>query len=116
MRMWMVDPKIMCQKHLCGEHVELHMFIGTLKKGVRIDGFLKNNCCEPKSIFQRHIDISEEMIARGYNHQSPLELEDCNVISNLSEIQKNWMIDSSLAMNDLLSRCPECKKRAQSLI
>ena len=23
MRMWMVNPKIMCRKHLLGEHVEL---------------------------------------------------------------------------------------------
>ena len=25
MRMWMVNPKMMCNKHLLGEHVELHL-------------------------------------------------------------------------------------------
>ena len=40
MRMWMVDPKKMCRKHLLGEHVEIHMMVGTLLKGRSIDGFL----------------------------------------------------------------------------
>ena len=26
MRMWMVNPRIMCRQHLLGEHVEIHMF------------------------------------------------------------------------------------------
>lgn len=25
MRMWMVDPTIMCRQHLLGEHYELHV-------------------------------------------------------------------------------------------
>lgn len=33
MRMWLVPPSHMCRKHLLGEHVELHMLLGTLKKG-----------------------------------------------------------------------------------
>ena len=32
MRQWMVDPRLLCRKHLLGEHVENHMFIGTLKR------------------------------------------------------------------------------------
>ena len=39
----MVDPKFLCQKHLCGEHLECHMFLGTLKKNKKVDGYLKNN-------------------------------------------------------------------------
>lgn len=40
MRMWMLPPETMCRKHLLGEHVELHMLLGTMKRGRRIDGFL----------------------------------------------------------------------------
>ena len=36
MRMWLVPPSHMCRKHLLGEHVELHMLLGTLKKGKSI--------------------------------------------------------------------------------
>ena len=30
MRMWMVNPGFMCNKHLLGEHVECHMLVGHL--------------------------------------------------------------------------------------
>ena len=43
MRMWMVDPKIMCRKHLLGEHVEHHMFVGTINKRISIVGYLRDN-------------------------------------------------------------------------
>lgn len=33
MRMWVVNPKILCRKHLLGEHVELHMATGHLQRG-----------------------------------------------------------------------------------
>jgi hypothetical protein len=33
--MWMVDPRLVCSKHLLGEHVELHMFVGCLLKRKR---------------------------------------------------------------------------------
>ena len=66
MRMWLVDPKILCQKHLCGEHVEMHMFLGTLKKGKKIDGFLKNNLFEPRVLHKRHEELKEEMIKLIY--------------------------------------------------
>jgi len=110
MRMWMVDPKILCQKHLCGEHVELHMFIGTLRKKIKVDGYLRNNCFEPRSIFLRHKLLVEEMLSRGYNHKSPIEECDCECVLNLSEEQQYWEIDVDLSLKDLLSRCPECMK------
>lgn len=111
MRQWMVDPEILCQKHLCGEHVELHMTIGTIKKGIRVDGYLKNNLLEPRSIYERHKILSEEMIKRGYNHKSPLEETDCECILNLTTEQQYWEIDKTKAFEDLISRCPECEKR-----
>ena len=110
MRMWMVDPKIMCRKHLCGEHVEHHMFIGTIKKGTKVDGYLRNNLLEPLSIFQRHQELSNEMLRRGYNHNSPLEECDCECICNLLEHQRYYHINRESALNDLISRCPECRQ------
>lgn len=111
MRMWMVDPRIMCQKHLCGEHVELHMFLSHLKLKRKIDGYLKNNCLQPRMLFQRHKDISEEMFSRGYNHKSPLEEKECACVSDLPMFQQYWEVDSEQSLKDLLERCPECRKR-----
>lgn len=46
MRMWMIDPKKMCNKHLFGEHVELHMFVGIINKNKSLAGYLKNKLIE----------------------------------------------------------------------
>jgi len=40
MRQWMCDPRFMCNKHLFGEHVEHHMFIGTLERKKSINGYI----------------------------------------------------------------------------
>jgi hypothetical protein len=107
----MVDPRILCQKHLCGEHVEMHMFLGSLKKGKKIDGFLKNNCFQPRSLFQRHEDLKLEMINRGYNHQSDICEQECECVLDLPDEKQYWEIDKKAALKDLLDRCPECRKR-----
>ena len=102
MRMWMVNPKIMCRKHLLGEHVELHMSVGTIKKGISVKGYLDDNLLEPESIYRRHHELVLEMEARGYNHKSPLELIPINMSKR---------IDREASLKELLRRCPECAER-----
>jgi len=111
MRMWLCDPKILCQKHLCGEHVEMHMFAGTIKKGKKIDGFLKNNLFQPRYLLMRHEELKNEMLDRGYNHKSEMNHEDCICVLDLTIEQQYWEIDKDAALKDLLDRCPECRKR-----
>jgi hypothetical protein len=106
----MVNPKVMCRKHLLGEHVEHHMFIGTLRKGKKIDKYLTNNLLEPLSLYKRHKEISLEMIRRGYNHNSPLSEIDACIVLYLKSEQLTWKIDKGKAAQDLIRRCPECKK------
>lgn len=111
MRMWMVDPKIMCQKHLCGEHLEMHMFLCHLQRKRKVDGYLKNNCLQMRSIYQRHEDLAKEMISRGYNHKSPMKEIDFECVYDYPKEQIYWEVNSVSAQKDLLDRCPECKKR-----
>lgn len=115
MRMWMCNPKILCQKHLCGEHLEMHMFLGALKKRKKVDGYLKNNLLEPLKLAKRHDELSEEMTNRGYNHKSPFgKFNECGEITCLPPYQRIWTIDKKSALKDLLDRCPECRKRFTS--
>lgn len=112
MRQWMVEPKIMCDRHLLGEHLEHHMFIGTILKGKSIKGYIKNNLLEPMSLFVRHDLLIFEMKRRGMNHQSPLEAMD--VFEALSMIPKDLLtatIDSDRSLQDLLCRCEKCRVR-----
>jgi len=106
MRMWLVNPKMMCRKHLLGEHVELHMFVGTINKNKNLNGYIKNNLLEYSNIYQRHNKLVAEMKNRQYNHKSELP----EIIGNVDEYVKNYKINKEQSLNDLLSRCEICKK------
>jgi hypothetical protein len=109
--MWMVDPKLMCNQHLLGEHVELHMFVGTIKKRKSLDGFVKNNLLEFLSIEKRHTALALEMTKRKMNHKSVLprmEQEDFDFYSHkvvLSEVNKEE------SFKELMRRCDKCKQQ-----
>jgi hypothetical protein len=76
MRIWDLPPQQLCRNHLLGEHVELHGIWTILTEGrkgyanhpevVRWRGKLK-------ALYKKHGKIVEEMQARGYQHNSPLD-------------------------------------------
>ena len=104
MRMWMVEPDLLCRKHLMGEHVELHMLVGSLNKGKSVKGFVRGGLIEVQSVRDRHEQLASEMTRRGYNHKSPLPefnsfiAGSVNVADNIEELKK---------------RCTECKERIE---
>jgi len=104
MRMWMVDPRILCRKHLLGEHVELHMAAAWLRLGKHIDGWVNTNCLEPRSIGARHKALAAELTRRGYKHRSPLRQP--RVLKTQHPTAK---IEKKAALQELLRRCPACK-------
>ena len=107
--MWMVNPKILCRKHLLGEHVECHMFVGTLKQGKSIKGYIKNNLLEITSLNKRHDELSQEMIDRGYNHKSPLQ----SIVPFKEKYNNDYMskINYKKAYDTLIERCDDCRER-----
>lgn len=110
MRMWMVDPTIMCRKHLLGEHVELHMMAAHLVLGRKVDGFVAHNCVQPSSIGSRHEELAAEMTRRGYKHASPLQQPA------IAEHQHpEAKVGVASALTDLLDRCEECADRAAAV-
>ncbi len=72
MRMWGVPPQCLCRKHLLGEHVELHMFVGAINKNKSMKGFIEKNLVDILQIPTRHDILVAEMLSRGYKHQSEL--------------------------------------------
>lgn len=115
MRMWLCDPKIQCIKHLMGSHVEIHMFVGSLKKHKKMDGYIKNNLLQPRMLFQYHEDLVKEILRRGYKHNSPLTDSEIDIFYLPLEYQY-WEIDKQKSLNDLLSRCDKCKERYNTWI
>lgn len=104
MRMWMLDPKIMCREHLLGEHVEIHMFIGTINQGKSINGYVKKGLVEVHNLYNRHQELVKEMNRRKYNHKSEVGMKWKNV-------QKVGTINKEKNKNELISRCSKCKER-----
>ena len=106
MRMWMCIPKILCRKHLLGEHGELHKFRHSFEKQHKMSG--RRGQIEPKSMKSRHDALVQEMESRGYNHNSPYEMPDISYLPDMK-------VNRTDALGDLLKRCPECQQRYQQL-
>ncbi|MBC8469080.1 MAG: hypothetical protein H8D56_06375 [Planctomycetes bacterium] len=108
MRMWMVNPALMCNKHLLGEHVECHMLVGHLQRKRRITNYIKLNLLQPKSLRERHIQLAFEMQSRNMLHKSPLPEFD---LSYLPEEHKFYTVDADQSLIELSRRCLECRER-----
>jgi hypothetical protein len=117
MRMWMVAPRILCRKHLLGEHVEIHMLVGTMKKGHSLKGYIANNLIEPWAIIQRHNDLANEMINRGYRHLSPISSMQVNTLLMSYPYElKDVRVDVRASTFELFRRCNECNNQHWQLI
>lgn len=101
MRMWGVNPRLMCAKHLLGEHVEMHMFKGTIIKGRSIQGYVENHLVEVHKIKERHDELALEMTQRGYAHNSPLEE---------FKMWKEGTLDRNENLKELSRRCDMCSR------
>lgn len=113
MRMWMVPPRTMCRRHLLGEHVEIHMFLGAMRLGTSMAGYCgKANLMEPAALFARHALLADEMLARGYNHFTELSVAAvAEQVAKLPPDQQASTVNVQLAMAELHRRCPECLNR-----
>lgn len=109
MRMWMINPKLLCNKHLLGEHGEIHKHRHNFLKHHSIKGRLSPVVqIEPMSMGQRHDELAIEMLARDMNHKSPYVMP---CIKHLPIDQRQARVDIDVSIKDLIKRCPECKAR-----
>ena len=106
--MWGIDPKFLCQKHLIGEHGEIHkhrhIFVKKYKITKRITPIVQ---IEPENMQKRHDELVLEMLKRGYNHNSPYEQPN---LSYLNNNERYAQININISIKDLINRCPECAK------
>lgn len=110
MRMWCLNPKILCRQHLLGEYREIFTLIGCLKRQISLDGYFRNNCLEPTSIVSRYNELSMEMLDRGYNPKK-IFVFDVNLINYLGD-KKFIKVDRKDSLQRLKNKnCTECNKR-----
>lgn len=104
MRMWMVDPIIMCREHLLGEHAEIHMFVGAIDRGYSVRGYLEKGLLEVHSLYDRHEELVREMKRRKYRHNSEID-------EKWKQAERLGSIDGQRSLKQLINRCPRCRER-----
>jgi hypothetical protein len=102
MRMWGVNPKMLCDSHLLGEHFEMHKLVGAINKGKRVQGYINRNLVDVQLIKFRHDQLVDEMTIRGMKHNTPLEGFH-SLLRGSINIEKN--------IAELYSRCEKCRIR-----
>ena len=108
--MWMINPKHLCKKHLLGEHGEMHKFLPSFRKKVKIDGrFSPIVQIQFQGYKERHDALAEEMLRRGMNHKSPLiDLPD---FKSMYPQHYHRTVEVPHNIKDLSERCPDCRER-----
>lgn len=104
MRMWLVPPQVLCDQHLLGEHVELHMLVGSIQMGKNLRGFYDDQLIDVSQIVPRHARLVKEMKRRRMNHNSPLPKFSA---AGLEASEIDWHRN----MRELRERCGTCRNR-----
>lgn len=112
MRMWKVDPKLLCGKHLAGEHVEMHMFVGSLNRGIKHYGYTAQGLVEVHRIKERHDVLAAEMERRGMNHKSPLTEEEMH----FDHKKHVGYVDEEFNLWELARRCFNCRDNIEKAL
>lgn len=108
MRIWDIDPKCLCRKHLLAEHRELHGLWNILTKHNSQGGYSRHPETlrwkgKTLALYYRHQTLIKEFSWRGYRHLTPLdkklakgsEIQDVfiNTIEEQKDILKNKKCD-----------------------
>lgn len=115
MRMWMIAPQLLCRKHLLGEHNELHMLAGSILRGKNLEGFVKNGLLQVQSLEERHTELVQEMLKRGYKHASPLPAYEI-FFKNYPQHILQSRVNTCLSLQELSRRCPDCASRQKEYL
>lgn len=111
MRQWNINPRLLCDQHLLGEHVEAHMFIGTARKNkTRLVHFIAHRLVNPRRIVIRHDKLVKEMERRGMNHSTPMMPEDIELCRTF----KDFPVPDSTSL--LSERCDDCRERINAQV
>lgn len=107
MRIWDIPPDRLCRNHLLGEHNELHAMWNILtqgKTGYANHPETKRWRGKLKALFRVHEEIAQEMLARGYKHNSPLDKR----LAKGSGVQASFVDPVNVQVESLLRKGCSC--------
>lgn len=102
MRMWFISPKLLCSRHIRGEHQECHCAYKAYTSGnFNCKGFV-NGLVDFIRLKDRHDELVAEMKARGWKHDDLEIIENVNLESAPININHN--------LDELKIRCKDCRE------
>ena len=107
MRIWDVDPALLCRQHLLGEHRELHGLWNILvhaKTGYSRHPETRRWEGKLAALYERHEALVTEMTKRGYNHASALDA----ALATGSNIQDSFVDEPVRQLEILRAKPCEC--------
>ena len=111
MRVWDVEPKLLCRQHLLGEHRELHGLWNILTTHKGVGGYshhpeTRRWTGKLAALHARHEALVEEMTRRGYNHASLL---DVGLAEGTSAVQDTYIDTPEEQVRILLRKGCACQ-------
>lgn len=117
MRLWLVRPELMCKQHLSGEHLECHMFYGSMEGERTLNGFYEARIFfGPRFLKQRHSEIRRYLPG----HKTPMEMNKTitHLASRINGRLRYFYPDRLPTEEDikqsrltLITRCRTCRKK-----
>ncbi len=107
-RMWLLPVGEVCDKHLYGEHGELHQLVGMIEAEMwpQIGGQIAAGNVDLTEIVDRHSELEEYL-----DLDSPLlSVGIAGPLDNLDSIMPKGGIDLERSRRDLKERCPDCRE------
>lgn len=100
----MINPTVLCNQHLLGEHFEIHKAVGNLRNsGKWTRSLTKKGFLEPQNFIKRHNSLVKEMKRRKMKHKSPLSIKGIKIEKGRVNINKS--------IEDLKERCERCLRK-----
>jgi hypothetical protein len=116
-RHWLVRPELMCRQHLSGEHLECHMFLGSIEGQRTLNGYYSNGLFfGPKFLMIRHKELKPFIL----HHKTRLVVPKIyrTIRSRINGEEILWYPDRApteeqmwLSWHTLMSRCKRCRKK-----
>ena len=90
MRVWDIDPHLLCNKHLVAEHGELHGVWNVLVKNGGRGGYSRHPETlrwqgKLRALYERHEALCAEMARRGFAHRTPLDSSKASGLAHQDE-------------------------------
>ncbi len=110
MRVWDLPPQLLCNQHLVAEHSELHTIWSVLTRGLKgWSHHPETRRWEGKlaALYARHEAEVEEMLRRGFRHESPLDKR----LATGEAGQREYVDAPEEQVKLLRERCERCRTR-----